>query len=486
MAQPKRKDKKLSPAPPQPVPSEAGPRSSTGWVKPAGLTRVGWFVVAAIIAIVNVPLLHRALRSDPEATVALPFQDDFSSPSTLANHYFSTGGFWRLQNGELLSPGVRNNALWLKGKLPRDVAVEFDVRTPSTEGDIKVEIFGNGVDHGSGYELIHGGWNNSLSVISRLGENGRSLASLQSESRQIASKNGLSNAGLVETGVFRKDTRMRVEGQPFPVRPGKIYHWRIERRGSLLRWTIDGQMFLELDDPFPLSGNGHDRFGFSSHESDVYYDNLKVAALDGSSSMAPLAARAEAEAPRYPPGAFQDNFERRELGPDWLATDPSSVRIEGGAVTLQGGHNHPVWLIRPIPANAAIDLDCWSESPDGDLKVEIWGDGKSFHVGDPHQEYTSSGYVFIFGGWRNTASVLAKQHEHAANRVTRSDRPVEPGRHYHWRIARTAGRISWAIDGQNFLSLDDPSPLSGPEHQYFAFSDFEAKVHFDNLRVEPL
>jgi hypothetical protein len=186
------------------------------------------------------------------------------------------------------------------------------------------------------------------------------------------------------------------------------------------------------------------------------------------------------------PGPFADNFERAEVGQDWLATDPSAVRIENASLTLQRAHNHPVWLVRPLPTNAVIDLDCWSESSEGDLKVEIWGDGKSFHVGDPHQQYTSTGYVFIFGGWRNTMSVIAKEHEHAANRAARADVRVQPGRHYHWRITRMGGRISWSVDGQSFLTLDDPSPLNGPTHQFLGFSGFEAKVHFDNLRIEPL
>ena len=98
----------------------------------------------------------------------------------------------------------------------------------------------------------------------------------------------------------------------------------------------------------------------------------------------------------------------------------------------------------------------------------------------------STGYVFIFGGWRNTTSVIARQTEHSQNRAARSDFKVEPGKRYHWRIARRGTRIDWYIDGQIFLSVEDPSPLTGPEHQFFAFSGFESKVYFDNLRIQPL
>jgi hypothetical protein len=82
--------------------------------------------------------------------------------------------------------------------------------------------------------------------------------------------------------------------------------------------------------------------------------------------------------------------------------------------------------------------------------------------------------------------VIAKQSEHSADRAQRTDARVEPGRRYHWRITRQGKRISWYIDGKGFLSYEDPAPLAGAEHQFLAFSDFEAKVHFDNLRVEPL
>jgi hypothetical protein len=484
MGQPKlRADK--APAPPSsPAPSAAATVPGA-WQKPAGLTKVGWAIVGAVVLIVNLPLIHYALRSAPEAGVALPYEDRFDSPSTVKEHYFTTGGFWRVVNGELFSPGVRNNPLWLKAKLPQNVRVEFDVRSASPEGDIRVEIFGNGVDHLSGYELVHGGWNNSLSVIARLDENGRPLSQLRTDAAEVARRRGLVNAGPVETGVFHEKTRARVDSRALPVRSGKTYRWRIERRGTLLRWSIDGQPFLEFDDPLPLKGNGHDRFGFSSLESDLYYDNLKVQPLEDG-ALFPTATATPPPPPAEPAGPFADNFDRASLGAEWLVTDPSAAGIDHGALTLRNGHNHPVWLTKPIPTNAVIEFDCWSASPDGDLKVEAWGDGHSFYAGNKQGAYTSSGYVFIFGGWNNTASALAKQHEHGDARAVRTDVRVEPHRHYHWRITRQGGEISWMIDGKPFLTFKDPAPLQGSEHQYFAFSNWEAPVYFDNLRIQPL
>jgi len=215
-------------------------------------------LVALAVLVVQLPLIHYALlRPRAGIKAALPYRDDFSESSTVSRHYWSSGGDWRVVEGELLSPGVRNNPLWLQASLPQNVAVEFDVRSESHEGDIKVEIFGDGYDHASGYVLIHGGWSNTLSVIARLDEHGTALA-------------------RAEVGTLKKDSRIRVEAKPFPVEQGRRYHWRIERRGGLLSWSIDGAPFMSFDDPFPLAGPGHDRLGFSSWESQLYFDNLTV------------------------------------------------------------------------------------------------------------------------------------------------------------------------------------------------------------------
>ena len=242
---------------------DAGP-----WQAPSPIGRVSLGVILGVVLLINLPILHYFLwRSPPRATEQLPFRDDYSNPATVSEKYFSTGGLWRVENGQLLSPGVKNNPLWLKASLPNDVAVEFDVRSMSPEGDIKVEIFGDGTDHASGYVLIHGGWNNSISIIARLDEHAPPFSSLPA------------GKDLVAEGLYRNDSRVRVEANPFKVELGRTYHWRIERRGKVLSWFIDGNPFMRFEDPLPLSGKGHDRFAFSSWEAQLYFDNFTVTAL---------------------------------------------------------------------------------------------------------------------------------------------------------------------------------------------------------------
>lgn len=183
------------------------------------------------------------------------------------------------------------------------------------------------------------------------------------------------------------------------------------------------------------------------------------------------------------PGPFADNFERAELGPDWRDTG-GGYAIAQGKLVARNGYNHPLWLRKPLPRDAAIDLDVQSQSPTGDIKLELYGDGESF---DPDRGgYVSSGYVLIFGGWSNSLSVICRHNEHDEGRkAARTDRRVEPGRSYHFTITRKGGQIDWKIDGAPFLSWTDPEPLAGRGHEYLALNDWEAPVLFDNVVIAP-
>ena len=101
-------------------------------------------------------------------------------------------------------------------------------------------------------------------------------------------------------------------------------------------------------------------------------------------------------------------------------------------------------------------------------------------------QYTATGYVFIFGGWRNTESVIARQTEHTPDRAVRDGRAVEPGKHYHFTITRRGATLDGMSTASPSCSLQDASPLEGPRNQYFGFSGWETKVHFDNLKIQPL
>jgi hypothetical protein len=183
-------------------------------------------------------------------------------------------------------------------------------------------------------------------------------------------------------------------------------------------------------------------------------------------------------------GPFADDFQRQELGPTWNNTG-AGYRISDGRLNVSNAYNHPAWLRQKLPRDAVIELDAMSKSPAGDLKLEIYGDGESF---DPDKGgYVSSGYVLIFGGWRNSLSVICRNNEHDEGRkAERTAPPVQVGRTYHWTVTRSGGALDWRIDGQPFLAWNDPAPLAGGGHEYLAVNDWESDVYFDNLRIRPL
>jgi hypothetical protein len=190
---------------------------------------------------------------------------------------------------------------------------------------------------------------------------------------------------------------------------------------------------------------------------------------------------------------WYDGLERTELGDNYEATG-NGYRITAGQLSARGAHNHPLWLRKKLPRNVRIELDAWSTEPRGDIKVEVFGDGRSF---DPNGgAYTATGYEVIFGGWSNSKSIIARLDEHGKDLVARTDVKVLPNKHYHWRIERQGTKLTWWIDptvptadGQPpkpFLELDDPRPLEGPGHEYFAFNNWETDTWFDNVVITPL
>jgi hypothetical protein len=200
---------------------------------------------------------------------------------------------------------------------------------------------------------------------------------------------------------------------------------------------------------------------------------------------------------------FEDDFERAaatgdaafvDPGPEWAATSPGAWRIEDGRLCGEHAHNHGLWLKRALPVDARIEFDAVSQSPDGDLKAEYWGDGRSYATALSYTNATS--YLTIFGGWHNKFHVLARLNEHGNDRKEievdpNSDdpreKPVVAGQLYHFKVERADGRtIKWWVDGNEMLSWTDASPLVGAGHDHFAFNDWDAKLCFDNVKVVPL
>jgi len=191
--------------------------------------------------------------------------------------------------------------------------------------------------------------------------------------------------------------------------------------------------------------------------------------------------------PSVGPGGYTDDFEREELGDQWFNTG-ASWRIVDGRLNIRNARNRPLWLRRILPRDARIEFDIRSESADGDIKCEVYGDGTSRATSE---SYTATSYVIIFGGWHNALNGIARMNEHGDDRVMHptgqpSSPRVEPGRVYRMRIDRVGDVVTSYIDGAQIAQMTDSDPLEGRGHDHFAFNDWEVELWIDNLSIQPL
>lgn len=184
---------------------------------------------------------------------------------------------------------------------------------------------------------------------------------------------------------------------------------------------------------------------------------------------------------------FTDNFERNRPGSAWFDTIGRYV-IDRGVLTISGGYNHPLWLRQPLPSEVEITLRTRALSSDGDLKIELFGDGKSFAFN--RGRYFATGYVLCQGGWNNTKTFIARRDEHDPRLLMTTRFPVNIGTWHEWRITThfDGSRlvISWWIDGVLALRLVDPHPLYSSKNRYFGFSNWKSDANFDDLYIAPL
>lgn len=170
-------------------------------------------------------------------------------------------------------------------------------------------------------------------------------------------------------------------------------------------------------------------------------------------------------------------FDQRWSPDDFRTTAPNGWTVVDGQLHTKGTKNAGLWLKQPLPERVRIEFDARSESDDGDIKCEVFTNGHA------HE----SGYVLIFGGWKNKVNAIARLDEHGKDRYDgQAGVQVKKGRTYRMSIVRTDQRLRWYIDGKAFLTLDDPKPLRGPDHQYFGFNDWAVPLYFDNLKIYEL
>ena len=172
---------------------------------------------------------------------------------------------------------------------------------------------------------------------------------------------------------------------------------------------------------------------------------------------------------------FQDDFSQWRSS-DWRSQGKAWSVVDG-KLKVSGAKNDALWLTQALPEKVRVEFTATSLSPDGDIKAEIFGNGHD------HQ----SGYIAIFGGWRNSTSCMARLNEHGNDRQDRqSHQTVEGGRPYQIALVRSDRDVVFFLDGERYMEFRDAAPLLGPEHSYFAFNDWMVSLSFDDVRIYDL
>ncbi len=158
-----------------------------------------------------------------------------------------------------------------------------------------------------------------------------------------------------------------------------------------------------------------------------------------------------------------DDFERAELGPDWLALR-GRWTIEDG--TVRCGETGYLARNVEVAAPVRIEYDARSTAP-GDLTA-FWGTRDAAWQG---------GYFIGFASNGNTASKLMR----LGQQVMVTEGPVaEPGRWYHVIAQVLPDRVQLIVDGEMALEYEENHPLDGRRLPgIIVWSEGE----FDNVRI---
>jgi hypothetical protein len=172
---------------------------------------------------------------------------------------------------------------------------------------------------------------------------------------------------------------------------------------------------------------------------------------------------------------FSDDFNRAEPGPNWQDDMGGNWHIRDGKLHNTGAQNAPLWLRAKLPDDVVIEFDAYTDPRICDIKCEVFADGRTH----------ATGYILLLGGWKNAISAIARLDEHQQDRLEkRSD--CRPGKMYKWRVERSGNVLTWYLDGNLYMRLDDPKALRGRGHDRFAFNNWMSDVYFDNLSIKAL
>ena len=188
---------------------------------------------------------------------------------------------------------------------------------------------------------------------------------------------------------------------------------------------------------------------------------------------------------------FADNFEREELGPDWMPCENIfSPMPEDSAAAKK------LWTVRDgkLVAEGQTYITCNREFT-GDLRMEfdacmpesnVLNDGihcfllaNKFYSWGTTPAINSKGYCFAFGANKCSTSYIGKL---GVRLISGAEGP-KPGEWYHFRVERLGESLNFIINEKTILSSVDAEPIQTQKNNSFGLYNWSGKVLFDNIKI---
>ncbi len=170
--------------------------------------------------------------------------------------------------------------------------------------------------------------------------------------------------------------------------------------------------------------------------------------------------------------AFQDDFERTEVGENWVSNDAAIV---SGRLLI--GANHPACakITTPFPGDVKVEFiaQAYERKPPCDLSVTLAAERLST---------MSWNYLLAFGGVNNTVNKLTGGRKLRGMRDEHPERLIEPGRVYHIEAVKEGKRLTMHVDGILLLSGEDEEIMGGPGFDAVGLVTWNG-MYVDNVRV---
>lgn len=174
--------------------------------------------------------------------------------------------------------------------------------------------------------------------------------------------------------------------------------------------------------------------------------------------------------------AFEDQFERAEVGPDWMIQGASAI-VDGRLKFGGDGKNLYAWINRHFPGDVRLEFDAEAapENSPCDLSVLLAG-------GEVSGMYERR-YLLAFGGMNNGMhQILATYKNIPATQWMYPPKRIEHGKVYRIAGMKEGALLTLEVDGEVLLTKTDSPPMGGPNFDLAGLLTYGGMLT-DNVKV---